>query len=169
MGKTTLARQVTDRYPSLVHAEGGALLSAALQLERDQLRVSPPDIIRRNQEVLLEAFDALRRRNPGRPILFEGHLVIDNGMELVEVPAEVVRALQPEILIWVFDDPLVIARRREESSRRRPARTIDELAMQQARGEELCREYSLELAIPFERVHIDADGKLIELMQPPVV
>ena len=165
VGKTTLARRVADACPEFIHAEGGALLASALHLERDQLRLSPPETIRRNQQILVQAFDALRQQHPGRPVLFEGHLIIDNGMTLVEVPVEVVRALRPEILIWVFDDPSVIAKRRSESSRVRPARPAHELASQQTRGEHLCREYALKLEIDFVRVHAEADEELMQLMR----
>ena len=95
-----------------------------------------------NQALLIAAFLAAREKAIC-PILFDGHCLIDGGAQLIEIPVAVIEALAPSGLIFVYDKPDVILRRRaEDCTRVRPIRSADELHDHQERARAICAEYA---------------------------
>jgi hypothetical protein len=103
----------------------------------------------------------LRAQVPDRPILFDGHSVIDNDAGLVEIPLAVVAALGPDHIVFVIDDVSEIARRRLEDSRRRPSRSLDELRRHQELARAVASDYADKLGVPMSIVRAgDVEGLL---------
>jgi adenylate kinase len=105
-----------------------------------------------NQSFLVSAFKAFSSAEC-KNIIFDGHTVIDGGASLIEVPIEVIASIDPAGVIFVWDEPATIARRRlADAKRQRPSRTAAELDEHQRRAETLSRAYAEKLSIPFARV-----------------
>jgi adenylate kinase len=105
-----------------------------------------------NQSLLTDAF-AKVLADEARPIIFDGHCLIDAGEHLIEIPVDVVRQLHPSGIVLVYGPPDEIVRRREnDTSRQRPARTTSALSAQQDRCAALCTDYAERLGIKFDQV-----------------
>ena len=152
VGKGWMASAVCTRQPAILHLEASALLRAALNQPGEILRTATEDVIAHNQRRLAAAFAAARTAEPERPILFDGHCVIDNDAGLVDIPAAVIASLQPDHIVFVADEGAAIAARRLADARHRPLRTVDDLERHQARAQNLAQSYALALGISFEGV-----------------
>jgi adenylate kinase len=105
-----------------------------------------------NQSLLTDAFAKVPATEE-RPIIFDGHCLVDVGEQPVEIPVDVIRRLQPSGIVLVRAPTEEIVRRRESDvSRERPVRTADALASQQDRCVAICADYAQELGISFEQV-----------------
>jgi adenylate kinase len=77
------------------------------------------------------------------PILFDAHCLIDNGKQLIEIPASVIQALSPSGLIFIQDEPsAILGRRSRDATRVRPIRSLVELQEHQDRARAICGEYA---------------------------
>jgi len=149
VGKTWLADRLVERFPALLHLEASSLLKAAHQAEGEALRTSGRDRLIANQEALATAFADARAAQQERPVLISAHTVIDNEAELVEVPFSAIQPLGISYYLFLAADPEVIAARRANSSRQRPARSIAVLAEHQRRACEVCQSYAEGSGRPF--------------------
>ena len=105
-----------------------------------------------NQSILTDAF-AKVHATEARPIIFDGHCLVDVGEQPIEIPVDVIRQLQPSGVVLVHAPADEIVRRRKnDTSRERPVRTSDELATQQDRCIALCTDYAEKLGIRFGQV-----------------
>jgi adenylate kinase len=170
VGKTSLITKALGCVPDCLHLQASTLIKRGFgdpALESEALRRSSGDRVLANQEILVTSFkSALAAQNP-EIVIFDGHLIIDNDLELVEVPVEVIAALQPSRLIHVDDDVDVIARRREsDRNRQRPSRSLEELAHHQALSIDLCRRYASSLGVPLDTLAPDDAARLAEIVRP---
>ena len=152
VGKGWLARAVCARNPMVLHLEASALLRAALDQTGEALRTAASNVMVDNQRRLAEAFAAVRATEPNRPVLFDGHSVIDNDAGLVDIPAEVIAPLKPDQIVFVADSGAVIAARRLADARNRPMRTADNLDRHQAHAQAIAQSYAAGLGVPFTLV-----------------
>jgi adenylate kinase len=152
VGKTYMAHAACRKFPSLIHAEAGALLSVELSKSREELRTSSKGSIESNQRRLISAIQDLRSRFPAQPMLFDGHIFIDNGRELVPVPLEIFKDIDPTVFIWIYDDAEEILKRRRTDPRSRPLLSTIEIDRQQQFGRDLCTSYASSLKIDFAEV-----------------
>jgi adenylate kinase len=117
-----------------------------------------------NQSLLTDAFTKVLAEE-ARPIIFDGHCLIDAGEYLVEIPVDVIRQLQPSVVMLVCAPPDEIMRRREsDTSRERPIRTVDALAAQQERCVAICRDYAERLGIKLEHVRAGDESRFAQLV-----
>jgi len=152
VGKGWMASAVCARRPAVLHLEASALLRAALNQTGEALRTATEDVMADNQRRLAAAFAAARAAGPYRPVLFDGHSVIDNDAGLVEIPAAVIVPLKPDHIIFVVDTGAAIAARRLADGDRRPLRTVNDLERHQARARAMAQSYAAALGVPFEEV-----------------
>ena len=105
-----------------------------------------------NQILLTDAF-AKVLATEARPIIFDGHCLVDVGEQPIEIPVAVIRQLQPSgvVLVHAPGDEIV-RRRKNDISRERPVRPSDVLATQQDRCIALCTDYAEKLGIRFGQV-----------------
>ena len=114
----------------------------------DLRRGSVPD----NQSLLTGAF-AKVLATEARPIIFDGHCLVDVGAHQIEISVNVIRHLQPSGIVLVHAPADEIVRRREsDSSRERPSRDANALAAQQARCVAICANYGKQLGLDFAQV-----------------
>ena len=152
VGKGWVAQEVCDRLPQVLHLEASALMQKALQTSSETLRTAPADTMGLNQLSLVAAFQAAREAEPERPILFDGHSIIDNDKSLIEIPVSVIAALAPDHIVFVMDEPDVIACRRSNDHRTRPLRTLSELSDHQTRARAVAVDYAVSQKVPFVEI-----------------
>lgn len=105
-----------------------------------------------NQSLLVDAFTKVLTAEV-RPIIFDGHCLVDAGDRLIEIPADVIRELRPSGVVLICAPAEDIVRRRESDiSRQRPARTAEALAAQQDRCVAICANYAEVLSVSFTEV-----------------
>jgi adenylate kinase len=86
-----------------------------------------------NQQLLTMAF-ATARANSVIPIIFDGHCLLDSSTQLIEIPAEVMEALSVSGLVFVRGDVQeIVGRRRRDTTRIRPLRSVEEISQHQLR------------------------------------
>jgi adenylate kinase len=146
VGKGWIAGQLSAHNPEILHLEASVLMRAAMRTTGEALRTAPADVVRDNQAKLLDAFRQAREAAPERPVLFDGHSIIDNDQQLVDVPLSV---LAPDLIAFIHDNPAAIRARRLADARSRPDRSVEALAHQQARAEAVARSYAIELKVRF--------------------
>lgn len=154
VGKSRLIARFSEKH-DVFHAQASALMreARAAILDRpvnsEELRTGK---VLDNQTLLVEAFDALRRRET-RDIMFDGHNLIDTEQGFVEIPFDVIAALTPSVIAVIIDDPAAIATRRQaDADRARPNRTIDGLRVYQEQVLTIARRHAEALSVPFFEV-----------------
>jgi len=141
VGKTTLAAAVVAAMPTITHLTASALLRDENQQSNDELRRADATTIGINQAALVRAF--LRQAERHEQILFDGHSLIDTDARLIDIPTEVILALEPKHIVFVAAEAHDISeRRRLDPSRARPERSRAELQAQQERALANAREYA---------------------------
>jgi adenylate kinase len=154
VGKSWLIARFGEAVP-IAHAQASQLLRDARaeisgRLEsQEELRQGA---VLDNQALLIEAF-AKFRLIATKPIIFDGHSVIDAGDRLVAIPVEAIRAIAPAGLIFIKDKPAaIVARRARDTTRSRPVRSDSEILDHQIRAQALCERYAEALDIPLTLV-----------------
>lgn len=124
VGKTQSCRDFVARHPDYLFASASTLLSEAKAMSAEKLRTASPKEIADNQALLVESFSRFREGKMERPVLMDAHAVIDNDDELVPIPIEIIKELQPDLLILLEAPAYEVASRRSGDKRQRPARNI---------------------------------------------
>jgi adenylate kinase len=139
-GETT---EIAHAQASQLLREARAAITGRMESQEELRRGAVLD----NQALLVDAFSKFRAAAT-KPIIFDGHSVIDTGEQLLEIPVEVIRALAPAGLAFIKDEPTaIIARRAADRARIRPARSESEIRSQQVRAQILCGEYAETLGV----------------------
>ena len=130
VGKTTFLRHLAEHI-TFQHLTGGNLIAAARDArldERDAMRHADLD---ENQRLLIEGF-ALARDTAAPLVIMDGHVVIDSGAGIQELPADVFRALGIAKMIHLEAEPARISiNRSNDTSRRRPTHDLETLSQHQ--------------------------------------
>lgn len=167
VGKTTMLSRLASRI-EFTHLEASRLIKAE-QVRRsigsqssEVLRTGP---VLDNQNLLIAGF-AHEAASTHRPIVFDGHSVIDGGNGLIEIPAEVFASLDLQAICVLHAEPAdILARRLSDGARLRPVRTIEALAEHQARAIEVARAIAKQLNQPFELLRNEDEAKLAVLIR----
>jgi adenylate kinase len=105
-----------------------------------------------NQQLLTMAF-ATARANAVIPIIFDGHCLVDSSTQLIEIPSEVIEALSVSGLVFVRGDVQeIVDRRKRDTTRIRPLRSVEEISQHQLRANSLCKEYAERLNLELQIV-----------------
>lgn len=100
-----------------------------------------------NQSLLVQAFSKVAA-SATKPIIFDGHCVVDTGDRLIEIPSGVIKALLPSGIVFVHDRAAaIVARRAGDIARARLVRSEGEIELQQERAVAVCRDYAKELGL----------------------
>lgn len=152
VGKTTMISGFTRKHP-WVHAvrASSLLMSATHSVDSERLRAAPASEVSANQEQLVSAFSNLRAAHPDRHVIFDGHSIVDNDQGLLVIPTDVIVRLRPNAVVFIEENPNVIAARRAaDTARIRPIRTVDELTAHQALAKETAHSYAKTLLLSFQ-------------------
>lgn len=149
VGKTTLIEDLIGEEPTWIRVSAGSLIQRYFpDLARDSLRTLATNQILDNQEAIVHGLADQKRHLETDVILFDGHLVIDAGQELFEVPLDIVRRLNLA-LVFVNDAPHNVERRRvSDRERVRAKRSSEEITQEQSRSRVIAESYAFQMGIP---------------------
>lgn len=153
VGKSWLCARIAS-LEGYCHVSGSTLLRMAMNKAgssstSEQLRNGQ---VLENQALLIAGFNALRTTE-SRPIIFDGHNIVDQDDRLLEIPLSVVEQLNPVGIVFVSASPALIRERRAaDIARVRPDRSKDQLDLHQRRGIRLAAEYARLLGVPFHQI-----------------
>jgi adenylate kinase len=167
VGKGWLAGQVRTVRPDVLHLEASALLRAAIGASGEALRTATPGVMQDNQSNLVEAFASARAGRLDRPVLFDGHSVIDNDHDLVEIPAAAIAALGAGAIVFVSADPELIRRHRMEDTRARPDRSAVTLANHQEQARAVARGFAQYTGVDFVEINAEDWERLVTVFDGP--
>lgn len=142
VGKTKYAQEVVAREPRILHLQASELLRRASGLNDEELRTARRDRLIANQGALAAAMEEARAGRRDRPVLIDAHSVIDNDIELVDVPFEAIAPLRIDSFVFLRANPELIVTRRSRSDRPRPYRSAETLAEHQRRALDACGHYA---------------------------
>lgn len=127
VGKTTACLTYTNAHPDYLYSRASAILEKAHGRPIEALRTATATSVIANQAVLPSAVAALREADSNRTILLDSHAVIDNDAVMVEVPLDIIGALEPDGFILLEADPATIRQRRDGALRVRPSRSVAQI------------------------------------------
>jgi adenylate kinase len=149
VGKSTFVQKMAQEVP-LFHLQASELIKAriaknASRPSSEQLRQGP---VMDNQRFMIEEF-LERVSTTSELVVFDAHTIIDAPSGLVEVPVAVFRELGLDKLVFLYDDPELIAERRaKDAARVRPLRDGAELNSHQALAHSRAEIIGVELGVP---------------------
>jgi adenylate kinase len=163
VGKTHLIRSVLAQLPNAVTWSASEIIGEARgNTNPEYLHTLPTDELARSQEMLVRSF-AQRREEARTPlILLDAHCVLDTDGGIFEIETQVMRRLAPEAFVHVEDHVgRILERRAQDTQRRRPARSLEQLQQYQDRSRQVCRQYEAALRRPMIQLYSgDSDGLL---------
>lgn len=165
VGKSTACASYVSRHPSVLHTSAGKLLQAAKNIDSALLRTDVAGNILQNQHLIGEALKRYRLGRETSDILIDAHSVIDNDHELIKIPVDVVRSMEPKGLVLLEAPPELIIERRKNDRRFRPSRTAEELKIQMEVARTVCESYANELGVPLEIGTTSHGGDLEALIE----
>lgn len=167
VGKSWLIGRCVAHFPVL-HVQASQLLreaKAVLSGERVTSEELRKGAVLDNQTLLIQAFARLRE-TAAEPIVFDGHCVVDNGDQLLEIPTEVIAGLAVSHLVFVEGSAKgIIERRQNDAARVRSARSEAELSHHQQRAKAVCKVYSGSLGLPLTVVTADDEGAFADALR----
>lgn len=155
VGKTYAIEKIMASDDEFVHFSAGSLIKKRLAaVDRDHLRLLSTNQILQNQYALVEQFNIELESVPkDSRVLFDAHMLIDIGEEVIEIPFDIFETLAPSRIVLLYEAPeIIIKRRNSDTSRDRPVRTSLEIQKQQELSQKLAAELSDRLSIPFIKV-----------------
>ena len=156
VGKTTLIRQFMREHRDWRALSAAEVLSQLSGRDREALRTSDRPVIESNQVSLA---DEIRNRCLAEPSvrwLLDAHSVINNGRELVPVPVAIISRINPERLVFLFDEAAEIHQRRvSDDVRERPLPGLARMVDEQSFAWQTCVGYAQELHLEAHRVNVN--------------
>lgn len=152
VGKTYVIERILANDDQFIYFSAGSLIKKRLAVvDRDHLRLLSANQILQNQYALVEQFNIEMESVPkGSHVLFDAHMIIDIGVEVIKIPFDIFEKLAPSRIVLLHEDPEIIIKRRNlDSSREGPVRASIEIKKQQDLSQKLAAELSDHLSIPF--------------------
>lgn len=163
VGKTWLASKILEASPEVLHLQASALLRRAHGVDGETLRTATRDDLHSNQSMLATAVAKARLGREAKPVLIDAHSVIDNDIELVEVPFEAIAPIGIAHYLFLAADPEVIVQRRFGAERSRPARAAAVLATHQLRAADVCQTYASRSGQPFTLLDSSEGDRVVQV------
>lgn len=162
IGKTSLCKAFVDKNPFFKCYTASVLIREMNGKSAEEIRRSDKSEIFENQKLIARAIKKKLSQFPDRPIILEGHGVIDIGTEVVSIPPELIRPMMPTGIIALDSDPQEVLRRRSE--RRCPDRSVWQIEDQLELAKNIAAEYATYLRIPIVHYFIDDASDLSQPM-----
>lgn len=168
IGKTTACKSFVQRNPTFGYVSASGVLRAASGLSAERLASLSRLEILNNQTLLARTLPEAIARTEAAFVLLDGQNVIDNGEELVELPVGVLESLKPRGLVLLEASPNEVWARRENDTRKRPERSIEEIVGQMSIVRSVTEQYARTLSIPLVTAlavaHFELDDSLRRLL-----
>ncbi len=160
VGKTYLMKRLEEQSDMFVRFSAGSLIKKRrLTMDRDQLRCLSSNEILQNQYALIEQLNQeLQHVTENKLILVDAHMIIDSESQVIEIPLDIFKKINPSQIIFLHDDPsIILTRRKQDNCRKRPLRSIKQITEQQDKSLKMAKDYARCLSIPFKAItSIDA-------------
>ena len=167
VGKSTLLNSKSG-VRSFLHVQASGLIkmeqaaSGAGVDTSEALRLGP---VVDNQKLLIAGF---RRavQNESRPVVFDGHTIIDGAAGIVEIGSDVFRQLHIRNMVVLTATPSEIARHRtRDVGRVRPFRTEEEIDNHQSRAVSVAKRIADDLNVELDIITQAQPDRLWELLE----
>lgn len=158
VGKTAACRDFVARHPHYLLLSASSLIAEAKGVSLISLRTASVQQLLTNQELLQLAVENRLRKHDTSSFILDGQCVLDNGTDIVVLPAEAIAPFRANGLVLLEAPASVIVDRRSRDARERPLRSIREISEQLAMNREAVESYATHLKIPF--VFAEAKGAL---------
>ena len=157
VGKTTFLKKLAMRM-SFQHLTGGNLIAAARQADADQRDAMRHADLDENQQLLIDGFFVACDPQV-ELVIMDGHVVIDGGNSLTELPSTVFRALGTSLMVHLeAEADWIVANRSGDTLRSRPTYASETLDQHQSTSRNHAASIAGELGIGFHTVtHSDVD------------
>jgi len=156
VGKSTFVKALIASRPDIKHLQASDLIKQGKEssaVTSENLRQLSNERFLSNQDILLMEYKRELARTLNGVVIFDGHLVIDTGEEIVETPISVIDQLNLSLLVHLCEAPeIIVERRKSDTGRERPVRTSDEIKIQQRHSLNIGKQYADTLAIPFTEI-----------------
>ncbi|MCK1298144.1 AAA family ATPase [Bradyrhizobium sp. 24] len=167
VGKTTACLDFVTRHPLFLFLSASSLIAEAKGVSLKSLRTASVQQLIANQEVLQLAVEHRLQKHGSSSFILDGQCVLDNGSEIVVLPAEAIAPFRANGLILLEAPASTIFDRRSRDDRERPQRSIEEIAEQLAMNREAVQRYATHLKVPFvfaeAKEELSLDGVVEEL------
>lgn len=140
----------------------GQVLSASALIAHELGRIDPSGDIKQDRlrELDITANQTLLSRGVKRAIdpaaervVLDAHTLIDTPHGLTSIATEVFERINPDMFVFVAGAPEdILAHRSRDDSRKRPQRTLEELAEQQSAAQLRTEEIATQLRIPLNTI-----------------
>lgn len=168
VGKTTACKSFIRRNPTFGYISASEVLRKAGGLSIEQLRRQSKQEILENQRLLADKLPDEISKIGAAYLLLDAQNVVDNGVELVEIPVAILETLAPCGIILLEADPADVYQRRKSDVRARPVRTPEEIAHQMSLIRLVTDSYAKKLGIPavtgFVGPYFEIDDSIKELL-----
>jgi adenylate kinase len=166
VGKSTVIRNYVAGHRDWIHVVASDVIKVATQQASEMLRTAPLTKVIQNQDLLVEGVAKIRADNADRNILLDAHSVIDSDNKYILIPVDVIRALRPDLLVFLCDDPQSIQTRRElDNFRLRPKRDLNQIEEYQRIALDTVQGYARELAIPVSVIKVNDQPSLVRALE----
>ncbi|MBR1068323.1 adenylate kinase [Bradyrhizobium japonicum] len=162
VGKTTACKSFIRRSPAFGYISASQFLGKARNLSVEQLRHSSEAEVCENQRLLAEHLPGEMSKSEKKFLLLDAQNVIDNGVDLVQVPMAVVEKLRPCGIILLEANAVDLYLRRKNDSSYRPSRAPAELESQMRFIRTVTLDYSRALEVPLIIDMVSASFELDE-------
>lgn len=167
VGKSTLIKTLAASVP-LEHLQASALIMEGQQASdddaptQDQLRLGDID---ENQQLLIRGF-RIRVGGTTGLVILDSHTVIERDHGLIQIDTRVFREIGIDSMIFLYDDPESIARRRRDDTvRKRPVLTVEELRIIQEEAQGHTATICRMLGIPFHVFRPNQSALIAQTLQ----
>ena len=168
VGKTQMIKRFVAEHHEYIHLEASKLIKQAINAQTsEQLRLLPREKILKNQYLLLQ--ELTRYKQQYNRIILDGHLLISNDKEIIPIPLDIVKRIEPYKIILIEGDPNeIFLHRLNDLQKKYPKQTIIEIEKTQNFLEKITIKYCKELKVDFNTLHFYEDEKFRKLLRRSV-
>jgi adenylate kinase len=160
VGKSTACLRFVQRNPGSGYLSASKVLSVLTRRSVAELRAATREEVTSHQGRLATELKRQRDALSESVVLIDSQNVIDAERQLVRIPVEAIRLIEPTGLILLTAPPQEIFLRRRADLKIRPPRSIDEIAEMATIAREQLENYKVALGIPAVIANVGADFKL---------
>ena len=165
VGKTTIIRQFVKENSDYAHVEASKLIKQRLGAETsEEIRVLPKNKVLMNQSLLIEELSIYKEKYS--QIILDGHLLINNNQELIPIPLDIVKKINPYNIILVHGDSREILSHRIINLQKKYFKeTISEIDKNQQLLKQIAISYCKKLGIRFDALDFSEYKKFSNLLR----
>jgi adenylate kinase len=147
VGKSWSCNAFVSRHPEYLYYSASTLLREAKASTVEQLRTADAQEIEANQRLLGVQLRRKRENQWSRSVLVDAHGVIDNDQDLIKLPLDAIRSMEPDALVLLEAPAEVVAERRRKDKRSRPNRSLAFIQREIAAERETVLAYGVALGL----------------------